>query len=100
MYSPAMSSPRDGVSRPSSKSEARNETSPRREFAVMWPSTMRISGVICAPTVVQNAANSTAMRSLVIVEFFQPCHLYRFQLRLVGFLGIVFESVELRDPFM
>src|SRR5690349_9393192 len=98
MYSAAMSSPRDGVSRPSSKSEARNETSPRKEFAVMWPWTMRISGVICAQATVQNAANSTAMRSLVIVEFFQPGHLNRFQLRLVGFLGIIFESVQFRDP--
>src|SRR5665213_4228595 len=98
MYSPAMSSPRDGVSRPSSKSEARNETSPRKEFAVMWPSTIRISGVICAPTAVQNAANNTAERSLVIVEFFQPGHLYCFQLGLVGFLRIVFESVQLSNP--
>lgn len=48
MYSAAISSPRDGVSLPSSKSDARNDTSARSAFGVMWAVTIRISGVMPA----------------------------------------------------
>src|ERR1700722_19802465 len=106
MYSPAISRPRDGVSRPSSKSEARKDTCPRSEFGVMCSVTTRISGVRpsggAAHTTVASTATSAVARSalLFIVEFIEPGHLNRLQLGLVGFLGIVVEFVQLGDPFV
>src|SRR5260370_39470157 len=46
MYSAAMSRPREGVSRPSSRPEAMKERSPRREAGRTWSIAVWISCVI------------------------------------------------------
>src|SRR5579862_9709705 len=111
MYSAAISSPREGVSRPSSRSEARNETCPRREPAEMWLVTIRISGVTRTGSAANaqphsasaSAANRTIFTgraSLLILILVEPRHLNRLQFSFVRFLGIVGKLVKLGDPFM
>src|SRR5262249_3178940 len=57
---------------------------------------------VCAKTAAANAPSSAAARRgvLFIVEFFQPSHLNRFQLGFVGFLRIVVETFQFRDPLV
>src|SRR5437763_245953 len=60
MYSAARSSPREGVPRPSSRSEARNDRFPRMEFAEIWSRAALRSGLIVA---FQGSAGAAAIHA-------------------------------------
>src|ERR1043166_4526301 len=67
MYSAAMSSPREGVSRPSSRSEAMNERWPRIESALMESSAARHAAgtaAACASGVREASAGADAFRGV------------------------------------
>src|SRR4051812_48456751 len=67
MYSDAISSPLDGVSRPSKASDARNETSAFSALGVMWLARVCGVGRVCAAaTASKNAAGHTA---LIMAQF-------------------------------
>src|SRR5579864_1938463 len=63
MYSAATSSPRDGVLRPSSRSDAMNERCPRSEFAEMCRTTARSASESGAGGVAAGSVRSNTSRT-------------------------------------